>query len=80
MFELVGGRLVEFAGVAPPADDAEPMAAPSRRSATRSPTAIATITLDRPEALNALTVPMKQALLAAFRTGGRATGRCGRSC
>ena len=28
---------------------------------------IATITLNRPDALNALTVPMKQALLAAFR-------------
>jgi 2-(1,2-epoxy-1,2-dihydrophenyl)acetyl-CoA isomerase len=29
--------------------------------------AIATITLDRPDALNALTVPMKRELLAAFR-------------
>jgi 2-(1,2-epoxy-1,2-dihydrophenyl)acetyl-CoA isomerase len=29
--------------------------------------AVATITLDRPEALNALTVPLKEALLAAFR-------------
>jgi 2-(1,2-epoxy-1,2-dihydrophenyl)acetyl-CoA isomerase len=29
---------------------------------------IATITLDRPDALNALTVPMKRELLAAFRT------------
>jgi 2-(1,2-epoxy-1,2-dihydrophenyl)acetyl-CoA isomerase len=29
--------------------------------------AVATITLNRPEALNALTVPMKQDLLAAFR-------------
>lgn len=28
---------------------------------------VATITLNRPEALNSLTVPMKQALLAAFR-------------
>ena len=28
---------------------------------------VATITLNRPEALNALTVPMKEALLAAFR-------------
>jgi len=28
---------------------------------------VATITLNRPDALNALTVPMKQALLAAFR-------------
>jgi 2-(1,2-epoxy-1,2-dihydrophenyl)acetyl-CoA isomerase len=30
--------------------------------------AVATITLDRPDALNALTVPMKQELLAALRT------------
>jgi 2-(1,2-epoxy-1,2-dihydrophenyl)acetyl-CoA isomerase len=30
-------------------------------------TAVATITLNRPDALNALTVPMKQDLLAAFR-------------
>jgi 2-(1,2-epoxy-1,2-dihydrophenyl)acetyl-CoA isomerase len=33
--------------------------------------AIATITLDRPEALNALTVPLKTELLAAFRQVGR---------
>ena len=33
--------------------------------------AIATITLDRPEALNALTVPMKTELLAALRAAGR---------
>jgi 2-(1,2-epoxy-1,2-dihydrophenyl)acetyl-CoA isomerase len=33
--------------------------------------AIATITLDRPEALNALTVPMKTELLAALRAVGR---------
>src|SRR6478736_1063800 len=32
---------------------------------------IATITLDRPEALNALTIPMKEELLAAFRAIGR---------
>lgn len=32
---------------------------------------VATITLNRPDALNALTVPMKQALLAAFRQVGR---------
>lgn len=32
---------------------------------------IATITLDRPDALNALTVPMKRELLAAFRSVGR---------
>ena len=31
-------------------------------------TGVSTITLNRPEALNALTVPMKQALLAAFET------------
>ena len=36
--------------------------------------AIATITLDRPDALNALTVPMKEELLAAFRRGRAATG------
>ena len=33
--------------------------------------AIATITLDRPDALNALTVPLKTGLLAAFRSIGR---------
>jgi 2-(1,2-epoxy-1,2-dihydrophenyl)acetyl-CoA isomerase len=33
--------------------------------------AIATITLDRPEALNALTIPLKQELLAAFRAVAR---------
>jgi 2-(1,2-epoxy-1,2-dihydrophenyl)acetyl-CoA isomerase len=33
--------------------------------------AIATITLDRPEALNALTVPLKTELLAAFRAVAR---------
>jgi 2-(1,2-epoxy-1,2-dihydrophenyl)acetyl-CoA isomerase len=33
--------------------------------------AIATITLDRPEALNALTVPMKTELLAALKAVGR---------
>ena len=32
---------------------------------------IATITLDRPDALNALTVPLKEALLGAFRTVAR---------
>ena len=32
---------------------------------------IATITLDRPEALNALTIPMKTELLGAFRAIGR---------
>ena len=32
---------------------------------------VATITLDRPEALNALTVPMKRELLAAFRAVAR---------
>src|SRR4051812_24204607 len=32
---------------------------------------IATITLDRPDALNALTVAMKEALLAAFRSVAR---------
>jgi 2-(1,2-epoxy-1,2-dihydrophenyl)acetyl-CoA isomerase len=32
---------------------------------------VATITLNRPDALNALTVPMKQALLAAFRSVAR---------
>jgi 2-(1,2-epoxy-1,2-dihydrophenyl)acetyl-CoA isomerase len=33
---------------------------------------VATITLDRPDALNALTVPMKTSLLAALREAGRA--------
>src|SRR3954453_7419242 len=32
---------------------------------------IATITLDRPDALNALTIPMKKQLLAAFRSIAR---------
>src|SRR5918992_3659592 len=32
---------------------------------------IATITLDRPDALNALTVPLKRELLAALRSAGR---------
>jgi 2-(1,2-epoxy-1,2-dihydrophenyl)acetyl-CoA isomerase len=36
--------------------------------------AIATITLDRPEALNALTVPLKTELLAAFRAVARDRG------
>jgi 2-(1,2-epoxy-1,2-dihydrophenyl)acetyl-CoA isomerase len=51
------------------------------RGGTGSPTvrlevadAVATITLDRPEALNALTVPMKQELLAAFRSVERDSG------
>lgn len=35
---------------------------------------VATITLNRPEALNSLTVPMKQALLAALRKVDRDTG------
>ena len=34
---------------------------------------VATITLNRPDALNSLTVPMKQALLAAFRQVARDT-------
>ena len=43
--------------------------AAERRSSSRSTPrrGVATITLNRPDALNALTVPMKQALLAAFR-------------
>jgi 2-(1,2-epoxy-1,2-dihydrophenyl)acetyl-CoA isomerase len=36
--------------------------------------AIATVTLDRPEALNALTVPLKTELLAAFRSVARDRG------
>ncbi len=35
---------------------------------------IATITLDRPAALNALTVPLKEALIEAFGRAGRDTG------
>jgi 2-(1,2-epoxy-1,2-dihydrophenyl)acetyl-CoA isomerase len=34
---------------------------------------IATITLDRPDALNALTIPMKESLLAALNAAGAAT-------
>ena len=41
--------------------------------------AIATITLDRPDALNALTVAMKVELLDALARS-RATDRCGRWC
>ncbi|MDQ2964599.1 MAG: enoyl-CoA hydratase/isomerase family protein, partial [Chloroflexota bacterium] len=33
--------------------------------------AIATIVIDRPHALNSLTVPLKEELLAAFREAGR---------
>ena len=42
--------------------------------------AIATITLDRPEALNALTIPMKAELLAALRRGRARPRASGRSC
>ena len=83
VFELVDGRLVEFAGSDPPrcADDqaAGDPAGASRPIRGRR-TAIATITLDRPEALNALTIPMKTELLAGVAGRSRATGPCGRSC
>ncbi len=42
--------------------------------------AIATITLDRPAALNALTVPMKVELLRALGLVARDRGSPGRSC
>ena len=42
--------------------------------------AVATITLDRPAALNALTVPMKAELLARARARRRAIAASGRSC
>ena len=66
VFELVDGRLVEFVGAAAP-DGAETVAGRGRCAGA----GVATITLDRPEALNALTVPMKVALLAALRRVAR---------
>ena len=44
---------------------------PWRTSASRSRDGVATVTLDRPDALNALTVPLKEELLAAFRRSPR---------
>ncbi|MFL5715754.1 MAG: enoyl-CoA hydratase-related protein [Chloroflexota bacterium] len=44
-------------------------AAPLVRTETAD--GVATVTLDRPDALNALTIPMKKQLLAAFRSIGR---------
>ncbi len=41
---------------------------------------VATITLDRPDALNALTVAMKVELLAALRAVGQGPLPCGPSC
>ena len=79
VFELVDGRLVEFAGVdrrLMAADGGMPAVATLRFEVAD---AIATITLDRPEALNALTVPMKVELLAALPARSPATGRSGRS-
>jgi hypothetical protein len=68
LFELVGDAhdLVRYV----PAADAE--AAPPTAGETvlvevDADAGVATITLNRPDALNSLTVPMKQALLAAFR-------------
>jgi len=61
-----------------PAADAAAAHAAAEDAAAPSPTvrleisgAVATITLDRPDALNALTVPMKRELLAALRTVAR---------
>ena len=59
---------------------AGPMPAFDGAARTRSPTPSRSITLDRPEALNALTVPLKVELLAAFRADRAGTGASGRSC
>ena len=41
---------------------------------------IATITLNRPDAMNGLDVATKEALLDAVRAGGRRTTPCGAWC
>jgi 2-(1,2-epoxy-1,2-dihydrophenyl)acetyl-CoA isomerase len=67
-------------GDAPAKPAAGPVAEPASEPATSTvllstdeATGIATITLNRPDALNALTVPMKRELLTAFRSVERAT-------
>ena len=59
VFELVDGRLVEFSRRRP-----DGLTRPSRSDRDRR--RVATLTLDRPDALNALTVPLKVALREAF--------------
>jgi len=56
----------------PMAESASAPAAPTVLLSTDVATGVATITLNRPDALNALTVPMKRELLAAFRSVERA--------
>ena len=57
VFELVDGRLVDFAGM-------------TDGLRVEVDGAVVTLTLDRPEALNALTVPLKVALLEALTSLG----------
>ena len=66
VFELVDGHLVEFSAHPPAGLMAEDLR-------VEAADGIATVTLDRPDALNALTVPLKQELLAAFRADRPAT-------
>ena len=72
VFELVDGRLVEFAGRPPP--DGGDRATPITSIRLEVADAVATITLDRPDALNALTVPMKGS--SSRLRSSAATRRC----